>query len=415
VLFTVLLGAYALAALYKFFSISRPELAIGRPLAVAYTVRVGAVLLLSLSGAAGGLRGGDEPGFVAHGQRIAGTPFGSDVWTDAISSELFKAVFASQFALFDAPQIAIRMTQVTIATAGLLLMIVAVYDLAGPRAALLAGWVLAFEPTSVFFAGIIHKEPLMLLAEGLVAYGGAQLWASGALIGVLPMATGCLVGIATRRYAGLFLVSAAVFIVLHAAFRVRRESGIRSLGLLFAVAIALSVSLPTMIYATSESELDKLQTSQDANASDEKANLSLERVDYSSRSAVLENLPVRLGDVLTKPYPWQLQNASQRLGLLGTLFFWTVLVLFIQAAYRLRGSVMDRAGPLLYPALAVLVAYSLSAGNAGTAFRYRTHVVVMVICIMVVLRTHFEARVRAAPGTHGRATDRRRDPIIAAA
>ena len=40
---------------------------------------------------------------------------------------------------------------------------------------LLAAWLLAFEPTNVFFSGILHKEPFMLLAEGLVAFGGPSL------------------------------------------------------------------------------------------------------------------------------------------------------------------------------------------------------------------------------------------------
>jgi hypothetical protein len=34
------------------------------------------------------------------------------------------------------------------------------------------------------------------------------------------------------------------------------------------------------------------------------------------------------------------------------------------------------------------VAYSLSAGNAGTGFRYRTHLVVLAIAMLVVLREH---------------------------
>ena len=47
---------------------------------------------------------------------------------------------------------------------------------------------------------------------------------------------------------------------------------------------------------------------------------------------------------------------------------------------------MQRAGPLVYPALIMLAAYSLSAGNAGTSFRYRTHLVAMAIALIVVLR-----------------------------
>jgi hypothetical protein len=40
----------------------------------------------------------------------------------------------------------------------------------------------------------------------------------------------------------------------------------------------------------------------------------------------------------------------------------------------------------LYPILFLAVAYALSAGNAGTGFRYRTHLVLLSVAAVVVLR-----------------------------
>ena len=54
------------------------------------------------------------------------------------------------------------------------------------------------------------------------------------------------------------------------------------------------------------------------------------------------------------------------------------------------GDILRRAGPLVYPAFFALIAYSLSAGNAGTAYRYRTHVVGLMLCVLVVLREQRE-------------------------
>ena len=53
---------------------------------------------------------------------------------------------------------------------------------------------------------------------------------------------------------------------------------------------------------------------------------------------------------------------------------------------------MALAGPLIYPMSFLLVAYALSAGNAGTGFRYRTHIVVLAVAVLVALR---EGVVRA--------------------
>ena len=98
-----------------------------------------------------------------------------------------------------------------------------------------------------------------------------------------------------------------------------------------------------------------------------------------------------------------LGDASQRLGALGTLVAYALLLLLARYAWLNRGAVFARAGPLLYPLLFMLVAYSLSVGNAGTGFRYRSHLVTLAIAAMVILREHARmarspARAREQPG-----------------
>jgi hypothetical protein len=198
------------------------------------------------------------------------------------------------------------------------------------------------------------------------------------------MIVGCLLATATRPYVGWFLAASTAVLALHAGLR--RNSASSSLAL-SAVCIALMVAfVPTVLNASSPEKLKTLQISQDANANDTKANLSLESVDYSTRGKLVANLPKRMLDILTRPYPWQLSNVSQQMGAFGTLFLFAVLLLFVQTIVRTGGRVWSRAGPLLYPALFLLMAYALSAGNAGTAFRYRTHVVALLVALVIVLR-----------------------------
>jgi hypothetical protein len=75
-----------------------------------------------------------------------------------------------------------------------------------------------------------------------------------------------------------------------------------------------------------------------------------------------------------------------------------VLLLMIRYAWLNRGDVLPRAGPILYPMLFLLIAYSLSAGNAGTGFRYRTHLVTLGVAAVAVLREHALRRRRDAQG-----------------
>jgi hypothetical protein len=384
-LIALLAGGFLVAWVATRVSRTRPGLAIGRAVAAAFLLRIFAAFGLSQTPIAQELRGGDEVTFLTNGQSLADFSITSSESTDALTGKLHEFFISLHFrALGEVPEMMLRFELIALAVVGLTLMAAAVYELAGPKPALIAAWLLALEPTSVFFSGLIHKEPLMFLAEGMVAFGGAVLWKRGDLRALAPMIAGCLIATASRPYVGWFLAAAAAFVALHASLR--RGSASRSLALSVVILALMAAFVPTVWQSTSAENLRELQASQDANAEDTKANLSLEHVNYSSRGKVIVNLPQRIRDVIFKPYPWQVQNTSQQLGVIGTLVLFVGLILLVGALLQNGGAVFRRAGPLVYPALLLLVAYSLSAGNAGTAFRYRTHVVGLLLCLLLTLR-----------------------------
>jgi hypothetical protein len=144
------------------------------------------------------------------------------------------------------------------------------------------------------------------------------------------------------------------------------------------------VSIPVVLHQTSSQKLQKLQSSQTANSHD-KSNLSLEQVNYSTRSEIVTNLPKRIRDVILRPYPWQVSNTSQRLGVIGTVGVYIGLAVLLVVLFEARSELMPRAGPLVYLTGMLVFAYSLSAGNAGTAFRYRTHIVAVAVGMISIL------------------------------
>jgi len=384
-LITLGVVAYLLILVVRWLLRSRPDLSIGTPIAVAFLTRIFAAAGVAQLSFAQTLRGGDELTFLGSAHQTIGTPFGSSLWIHQLTHHLFVFVFAGQLSLFDSPDLALRTTQAGIAVAGLALLAVAVYELAGARAALVAAWLLALEPTNVFFSTLLHKEPNMMLAGGLVAYGGARMWRRSELRSLVPIVLGCLIAVATRPYAGWFLIAAAAAITLHAGIRARRQMSARALVLVATVVLFAAITAPTVWQVSTPQSLQTLQGSQNANASNQDVNLSLEQVNFSTRGAIITNLPTRIRDVLLKPYPWQLDNASQQFGLLGTLVAYSLIGFLIWAFIRNRGRIMELAGPLIYLGFFLLIAYSLSAGNAGTAFRYRTHLVAVAICIGTAL------------------------------
>ena len=218
----------------------RPDFNIGLPVAVGVGLRVLVIVAINATGSLQTqLRGGDEQTFLSDARVLANSPWGHGFFPHG-HYQLQTVVFAIQLKLGDLSTTSLRITQVGIAMLGLIFLMAAVYDLAGARAARLTAWLLAFEPASLFFNSEIHKEPLMILASGLVVFGGTKIWQRFNLNGVIPVVLGALIAIETRSYAGWFLVAAAVLLVLHAALRRLDRPG-RALPVVYAVALASSL------------------------------------------------------------------------------------------------------------------------------------------------------------------------------
>jgi hypothetical protein len=387
----------------------RPDFRVGAPLVVAFGLRLLAIAGINATGLEATLRGGDETTFIDLARFLAAQPLGHGDLPHG-PFQLQTVVFALQFKVGFLSIGAVRITQVGIALLGIVLILGAVYDLADGRAARLAAWLFAFEPTSIFFNSELHKEPLMELAAGLVVFGGTMLWKRLDVRGILVCAAGGLIAVETRSYAGWFLVCAAVMVLLHASIRGMHRP-MRAMPLIYGIVIAAFVVTPTLLAATSSKQLALLQQSQNANATGagqgtgaNSSNLALEQVNFSTRGAVLTHLPTRVQELILQPYPWQLGDASQRFGAIGTLVAYAVLFLLIRYAWLSRGQVFKRAGPILYPLMFLTVAYALAVGNAGTGFRYRSHLVTLALATIVVLREHVVlAREPSADQRSGRA------------
>lgn len=376
----------------------RPELQVGAAVTVAYVVRLLAIIALNASGLGASLRGGDETTFLDYAAQLARQPLGHGDFPHGIY-QLQTVVFAMEMKLGFLNETAMRVVQVGIALLGAVLMLGAIYDLGGPRAARLAAWLLAFEPASIFFSSEIHRESLLELAAGMTVLGCTWVWQRLDVRGILIAALGCFIAIETRSYAGWFMACGAVMIVLHASLR-QMTMKLRALPLLYGIIVAALIVAPTLYAATGGKNLKRLQTSQQANAygigegsgTANSDNLALEQVDFSSRGAVITSLPTKVRELVLEPYPWQLEDASQMFGAVGTLVVYAVILLLVRSMWFGRGHIFERAGPFLYILLTQLIAYSLTVGNAGTGFRYRAHLTTLAIAVLAILSSHVRAR-----------------------
>jgi len=395
VVLATLLVILCLAWVLRRLRQTRTEFSIGAAVGVGVGLRLVAVAGVSATGLGSTLRGGDELGFLRGAREVAQSSFDSSIWLPSDFHRLHEILFAIQIKLGDLPELALRVTQIGVAMLGIVLVLAAIHDLAGPRAALIGSWVLALEPAGIFFNSILHREPLLVLASGLVVFGGTKVWTKLDLRGAALLGLGCAIATATRPYAGWFLITGGLLLILHASIR-QLGSQIRSVPIVYAVAIVVGVATPAVLQLTSQDSLEQnLQGSQNANTDPttrrggaNSNNLSLERVDFSTRSDLLRNLPRRVRDVVLRPYPWQVENTSQRLGAIGTMVVLIALYLLTRYTRRNWGRVFAVTAPILYPGFALMAAYALSVGNAGTGFRYRTHLVLLGLAALIVLREH---------------------------
>ncbi len=391
------LATYGLFLLLKRLRRDCPDLRIGGPIAIAFALRVAAAMAVSALPNARALRGPDELTFLANAQPIRASPLLS-ILTGHGLTPLQQWLFALQQRVFDASDLTLRLTQISLAVVGLALLAAAVYRLAGPGKARLAAWLIAFEPTNVFFSGFLHKEPLITFSMGVVAYGSALMWRRRSLGALALMSAGCLLATLTRPYAGWFLIGAAIAITLHASMRT--QQGRRAALLAGAIVCLIVVAIPFALRAA-PAQLQKLQASQIANTT-AAANLKYEKVDYSTPGAIASNLPLRISEFLLRPYPWQLQNTSQQLGAIGGVVMLLALFAAGSSLFRSRGEIMTRAGPLVYIGASLLVAYAVTAGNAGTAFRVRENVTAVLICLGCLLYRR-PVRIHVSQGASYRA------------
>ena len=132
---TLMAVCYGLYLLLRVLKRRRPGFSIGVAVAVAVLLRVLASLAISLTSLDNTLRGGDEIAFLIQANNVADAPLGAAAWADTLTGALHTFTFGFQIFLLDSPDQALRIAQIGIAVAALILLSAAVYELAGARAA----------------------------------------------------------------------------------------------------------------------------------------------------------------------------------------------------------------------------------------------------------------------------------------
>lgn len=353
------------------------------PLACAVGVRAGVAVLVDSVPALAATRGPDEVYFAAQGHQLADGTISLGSLPMSLVGNLHVWWMALQVKLIGSPaDLYLRVGHAALAVAAIAVLAVTVGQVAGAPKGRLAAWLLAIEPTGAYFSTILHKESPMFLGEALVVAGCVRMYTRRDGWSVAIMVAGVGVAAGTRPYAAAALAGACALTVVHAGLRRMGRARARRPALVAAVVVA---ALPVVAVAPSTSSmLGAIQRSQYANATD-RSNLALPPVDYRTVTGVMTNLPARAIDVLSRPFPWQTANTSQQFGALGTVVAWVVIAGVLALVARRPRAWLGCLVPLVYVTGLLLVVYALSTGNAGTGFRYRSHLLALLVTTLAVV------------------------------
>ena len=95
--------------------------------------------------------------------------------------------------------------------------------------------------------------------------------------------------------------------------------------------------------------------------------------DVSTVGGILTVLPLGLAHILFAPFPWTIVNLRQALALPDVLMWYALVPALIRGIFYAHRRLRETM-PILVFTTALTLAYSAFLGNAGTAYRQRTQV-----------------------------------------
>ena len=117
--------------------------------------------------------------------------------------------------------------------------------------------------------------------------------------------------------------------------------------------------------------------------------------DVSTTSGSLAYLPVGVPQFLLGPFPWQVRNGRQFLGLLEAMTIWALVPALIRGLRQGARSSGRRIALLIAPAVGLTIVLALLIGNLGTIVRERLQVLVFLLPLIALGRAGVDDEARA--------------------
>jgi hypothetical protein len=256
-------------------------------------------------------------------------------------------------------------TPIVILEIGLLL-----YD---RRVAATAMLLTAFFPQMIFWSAAMYKDPVIMLAIAINILAVFRLRLRMSLYWVVVYLATAAALVFLRFYIFYALLAATV-----AGMLIRHRRGVAfGFGtqiIVIAGLIVLFLYTPVGQEVLANSRFFDLQMLNNSRTDLARAGSGFaETADVSTLGGILTVLPYGVAHILFAPFPWTIVNLRQALALPDVLLWYALVPALIRgiiaAQRRLRETM-----PILVFTTALTLAYGAFLGNAGTAYRQRTQV-----------------------------------------
>lgn len=245
--------------------------------------------------------------------------------------------------------------------------------------------------------------PLLVLLPGFLVWT-SQLLREAPIVAFLALGTCLAVRLSERFTPGrlamlgltiaiLFTLRANVAYVFGAGLLVGLALGGRHLiaGAATAAAMAGLVAVIVLGGGLGESGYQRSATADLKQVNTVRSNLAntansgvAREADVSTTRGSLAYLPIGVPQLLLGPFPWQVGNFRQGLGLLEAMTVWWLVPAFCRGLRRSRRAIGRRSSLLIAPAIGITVVLALLIGNIGTLVRERLQVLVLLVPLIAL-------------------------------
>jgi hypothetical protein len=347
------------------------------PIAVGFGLRLVAVAVaVAVPEIGHKLTTTDEAEFMATTKTLAALPLTSSKWLSMTVHWTEVIPWAMTYKVFgNCGPLPLRLEQIGLSLAAVIGIGAAAGKLGGRRAGLIAAWIAALEPSSVYFSGLLHQESLCMVGEALLLAALVDAWLrdNGLWRPALAGAAGLALIFGTRSYMAFFAGVAAALVLIGAALY-RRFGLPRGLATLTLGAVLLALAGILAAPHVVPGSLANLQ--HQLNLPYPGANLPLPHTTVTNSTGLAKTVVLRSIDLILRPFPWQTASAAQKAAVAGTLI-WYVLVL-LSLWLTLRQGLDPRLVPALVLIVCETIGFALTLVDAGEGFRHRVNLVLLL-------------------------------------